>query len=161
MNEIFELRNSIRDIKAKKDVHSEQVKDNKRLWDDLETKNTIIKLLIDNFKQIADSIGKSNTAVPLLQTPDFRENNFILPKKYAHRETYDKSKPTNILSPNRYRLLEPTSENIDSVFEDVQNTDALRLPGNENEFNRNRNVLTSQNTGSKRPSVVINKYPKR
>ena len=43
MNEICEVRNSIRDIKAKKDVHSEQVKDNKRIWDELETKNTIIK----------------------------------------------------------------------------------------------------------------------
>ena len=102
MNEICEVRNSIRDIKAKKDVHSEQVKDNKRIWDELETKNTIIKLLIDNFKQLADSIGKSNTTVPLLQTTDFLENNFILPKKYALKEFYEKSKPTNILSPNRY-----------------------------------------------------------
>ena len=81
MNEICEVRNSIRDIKAKKDVHSEQVKDNKRIWDELETKNTIIKLLIDNFKQLADSIGKSNTTVPLLQTTYFSENsNFILRK---------------------------------------------------------------------------------
>ena len=30
MNEICAIRNSIRDIKAKKDVHSEQVKDNKQ-----------------------------------------------------------------------------------------------------------------------------------
>ena len=50
MNEICEARDSIRDIKAKKDVHSEQLKDNKRLWDELETKNTIMKLLADNFK---------------------------------------------------------------------------------------------------------------
>ena len=161
-NEICEIRNSIRDIKAKTDVHSEQVKDNKRLWDELETKNTIIKLLIDNFKQLADSIGKLNTTVPLLQTPDFSENsNFILPKKYAHKESYDKSKPTNILSPNRYQLLKPTSENTELVSENIQNTNALRLPGNENKSNRNRNVLTSQNTGNNRPSVVINKYPER
>ena len=66
INQICEVRNSIRDIKAKKDVHREQLKDNKRLWDELETKNTIIKLLIDNFKQLEDSIGKSNTVVPLL-----------------------------------------------------------------------------------------------
>ena len=85
-NEIGELRNSIRDIKAKRDVHSEQANENKRLWDELETKNTIIKSLIDNFKQLVDSIGKLNTAMPLLQTPDFPENsNFILPKKYAHK----------------------------------------------------------------------------
>ena len=71
MNEICEARNSIRDMKAKTDVHCEQVKDNKRLWDKLETKNTIIKLLIDNYKKLADSISKSNTTVPLLQTPDF------------------------------------------------------------------------------------------
>ena len=162
MNEICELRNSIHDIKAKKDVHSEQVRDNKRLWEELETKNTIIKLLIDNFKQLADSIGKSNTPVQLLQTPDFPENSdFVLPKKYAHREIYDKSKPTNILSPNCYQLFEPTSENIELVSENVQNTDALRLPRNEDELHKNRNVLTSQNTGSKRPSVVINKYPQR
>ena len=104
-NEIGELRNSIRDIKAKKDVHSEKANENKRLWDELENKNTIIKSQIDNFKQLADSISKSNTSVPVLQTPDFPENsNFILPKKYALRETYDKSKPTNILSPNRYQL---------------------------------------------------------
>ena len=56
MNEICEVRNSISDIKAKKGVHSEQVKNNKRLWDELGTKNTIIKLLIDNFKQFANSI---------------------------------------------------------------------------------------------------------
>ena len=85
-NEIGELRNSIRDIKAKKDVHSEQANENERLWDELETKNTIIKSLIDNFKQLVDSIGKLNTAMPLLQTPDFPENsNFILPKKYTHK----------------------------------------------------------------------------
>ena len=64
MNEICEARNSIRDIKAKNDVLSEQLMDNKRLWDELETENTIIKLLVDNFKQLADSIGKSNTTVP-------------------------------------------------------------------------------------------------
>ena len=63
MNEICEARDSIPDIKAKKDVHSEQLKDNKRLWDELETKNTIMKLLADNFKQLADSIDKSNTTV--------------------------------------------------------------------------------------------------
>ena len=155
MNEICEVRNSTRDIKAKKDVHSKQVKDNKRLRDELETKNTITKLLIDNFKQLADSIGKSNTTVPLLQTINFSENsNFILPKKSAQ-----KSKPTNILSPNRCHLLEPTSENIELVSDSIQNTDALRLSGNENELNRNRNVLASQNTGNKRFSVVINKYP--
>ena len=86
MNEICEIRNSIRDIKAERDVRSEQVKDNKRFWDEPETKNTIIKLLIDNFKQLADSIDKSNTTVLLLETPDFSENsNFILSKKYAHR----------------------------------------------------------------------------
>ena len=115
------VRNSIR----------EQIKGNKRLFDELETKDNIIKLLIDNFKQLADSIGKSNT-VPLLQTLDFSEHsNFILPKKYAHREFYDKSKPTNVLSLNHHQLLEPFSENIELVSENVQNTDALRLPGNE------------------------------
>ena len=139
-----------RDLKTTKQVHSEQVKGNKRLWDELKTKNTIIKLLIDNFKQLANSIGKSNTTVPLLQTTDFSENsNFILPKKYAHKEPYEKSKPTNILSPNRYQLLEPTSENTELVSENIQNTDALRLSGNENELNRNRNALASQNTGKK------------
>ena len=50
MNEICKLRNSILDIKAEKGVNSKQVKDNKRLWDEIETKNTIIKSLIDNFK---------------------------------------------------------------------------------------------------------------
>ena len=84
-----------------------------------------------------------------------------MPKKYAHRKTLDKSKPTNILSQNRYQLLEPTSENIELVSKNIQNTDALRLPGNVKEISRNRNVLTSQNTGSKRPSAVINKYLER
>ena len=61
-----------RDIKTTKQVHNE-----------LETKNTIIKLLIGNFKQLANSIGKSNTTVPLLQTTDFSENsNFILPQNF-------------------------------------------------------------------------------
>ena len=141
MNEICEARNSISDIKAKKDVHSEQVKDNKRLWDELDTKNTIFKLLNENFKQLADSIGKSTITVPLLQTPDFsKNNNFILPKKHAHRETYDKSKPTNILSPNRHQLLEPTSENIKLVSENIRDTDTLQLLGNI--MHRNRNGLS-------------------
>ena len=144
---------TIRGIKAKKDVHSEQVKDKKRLWDELEAKNTIIKLIFDNFKQIADSIGKWNTSVPILQTLNISEkSNFILPKKHANRESYGNSKPTNILSSNRYQLLEPTCDTIKLVSENIQNSDALRLPGNENKLNRNRNALTSQNTGSKRPS---------
>ena len=113
MNEICEVRNSIRDIKAKKDVHSEQVKDNKRLWDELETKNTIKKLLIDNSKQLADSIGKSNTTVPLFHTKNVSANsNFIFPKNYASKESYKKSKKTNRSSLNRYQLMEPTSGNI-------------------------------------------------
>ena len=125
-------------FKAKNEIHSEQVKDNKRLWDGLETKNSIIKLLIDYFKQLADSIEKSNTTVPLLQTHDFSEhNNFILSKKYAHRVTYDKSRATNRLSPNRYQLLEPPSENIVLVSENIQNTDEFRLPGNVDEIHRN------------------------
>ena len=144
---------TIRGIKAKKDVHSEQVKDKKRLWDELEAKNTIIKLIFDNFKQIIDSIGKWNTSVPILQTLNISEkSNFILPKKHANRESYGNSKPTNILSSNRYQLLEPTCDTIKLVSENIQNSDALRLPGNENKLNRNRNALTSQNTGSKRPS---------
>ena len=144
---------TIRGIKAKKDVHSEQVKDKKRLWDELEAKNTIIKLIFDNFKQIADSIGKWNTSVPILQTLNISEkSNFILPKKHANRESYGNSKPTNILSSNRYQLLEPTCDTIKLVSENIQNSDALRLPGNENKLNRNRNAFTSQNTGSKRPS---------
>ena len=57
--------------------------------------------------------------------------------------------------------MKPTSKNIKSVSKNIQNTDALRLPGNDNKLNRNRNVLTSQNTGSKRPWVVINKYPQK
>ena len=38
-------------------------------------------MTIDNFKHLANSIGKSNTAVLLLQTSYFLENSyFILPK---------------------------------------------------------------------------------
>ena len=84
-----------------------------------------------------------------------------MPEKYVRRESYEKSKPTNIFSPNRYQLLEPTSEKNELVSENIQNTESLRLSGNENELNRNRNVLTSQNTGNKRPSVVIHKYPEK
>ena len=36
----------------------------------------------------------------------------------------------NILSPNRYQLLKPTPENIELASENIQNTDALLLPGN-------------------------------
>ena len=42
------------------------------------------------------------------------------------------SKPTNTLLPNRYQLLEPTSGNFELVLENIQNTDALRSPGNGN-----------------------------
>ena len=55
------------------------------------------------------------------------------------------------------QLLEPTSENIELVSKNIQNTNALRLPGNVNEIHKNRNVL--KNTGSKRPPVAINKHP--
>ena len=81
-NEIGELRNSIHDIKLKKMyTASRQMKPNDFGM------NLKLRILIDNFKQLADSISKLNTAVPLLQTPDFPENsNFILSKKYAHRE---------------------------------------------------------------------------
>ena len=65
------------------------------------------------------------------------------------------------ISPNRYQLLEPISENTELVSKNIQNTDALRLSGKENELNRNRNVLASQNTGNKIPLVVIDKYPER
>ena len=69
-----------------------RVKNKLRVWDDLESKNTIIKLLNENF----NSIGKSNTTVPLLQTPNFlQDNNFTLPKKHAHGVTNNKSKSTN------------------------------------------------------------------
>ena len=64
-----------------------------------------------------------------------------MPKKYARRESCDKPKPTNTLSPNRYQLLEPTSENIELVSENIQNTDALPLSGNENELNRTKMYL--------------------
>ena len=64
-----------------------------------------------------------------------------------------------MLSLNLYQLLEPASENIELVSENIQNTDTLRML--ENVIHRNRNDLTSQNTGIKRPSVVINKYPAR
>ena len=86
------------------------VKDNKRLQDELPCQNTVIKLLIDDFKQLADSIGKSNTTVSLLQT----FYNFILLKKYRHRVTIIQSISTNFL-PNCHQLLEPTSENIKLV----------------------------------------------
>ena len=84
-----------------------------------------------------------------------------MPTKYARRESCEKPKPANILSPNLYQLLEPIFENIELVSENIQNTDALPLSENGNELNRNRNVLASQNTGNKRPSVFINKYPER
>ena len=77
MNEICEVRNSIR----------EQIKGNKRLFDELETKDNVIKLLIDNFKQLADSIGKSNT-VPLLQTLDFSEAAILYCLKNMHTENF-------------------------------------------------------------------------
>ena len=50
---------------------------------------------------------------------------------HAKNLTINKKK-TNILSPNRYQLLEPTSANIELLSENIQNTDALRFSGNEN-----------------------------
>lgn len=76
----------------------------------------------------------------------------MLPKKYTHRKTYNKSKSTNILSANRYELLEPISENIELVSKNIQNTDTLWLPGNI--IYGNRNALNSPNTGNKRPAVT-------
>ena len=42
MDETCKVRNSIGDIKAKKDAYNDQAKDNKQLWDELESNNTII-----------------------------------------------------------------------------------------------------------------------
>ena len=56
MKEICEVRNSIYQIKVKPDVHNEHVKGSKQLQLELDTQDTIIKLLDDNFKQIAGSI---------------------------------------------------------------------------------------------------------
>ena len=64
-----------------------------------------------------------------------------------------------MLSSNRYQLLEPVSGSTELVFENIQKTDTLRLPGNT--INRNRNAFTFQNTKRKRPSIVFNKYPER
>ena len=104
----------------------------------------LIIIILDNFKQLVDSTGKSYANVSLLKTRNFSEkSNFILPKKYVHKESYDKAKPANILSSNRYQLLKSTL-----VSEFIKTTDVLCLMGNENELNRNKNVLTSQNTFS-------------
>lgn len=56
MKEICEVRNSIYQIKAKPDVHNEHIKGSKQLQLELDTQDTITKLLDDNFKQIAGSI---------------------------------------------------------------------------------------------------------
>ena len=60
-----------------------------------------------------------------------------------------------ILSSKHYEVLECTSENNELVPENIQETDTVRLTGNVT--HRNWNALISQNTGSKRPTVVINK----
>ena len=92
--------------------------------------------------------------MPLLQTTDFSENiNFTLPKKYTHRKSYEKSRE---IKTNKYIVTKSLL-----IIVNIQNSDALRLSGNENKLNRNKNVLDSQNTGNKRGSVVINKYPER
>ena len=128
--------------------------------------------------------------MPLLQTPDFPETTILYClKNFLHRKTYDKSKSTNI-SPNRYQLLGLTSENIELVPENIQETDiavscvsggkcsffgkfdmlcflektVLRfavLPYYRRCQTKNRNALTSENIGNKRPSVVNNKHLQR
>lgn len=52
MDKTCDAQKSISD----KDVHREQVKDKKQLWDEFESKNITIKLIIENFEQLADSI---------------------------------------------------------------------------------------------------------
>ena len=44
-----------------------------------------------------------------------------------------------MLSSNRYQLLEPVSGSTELVFENIQKTDTLRLPGNT--INRNRKEM--------------------
>ena len=51
--------------------------------------------------------------------------------------------------------MEPTSGNFELVSENIQNIDALRSPGNGNELHKNRNILTYQNTGTKKPLLVL------
>lgn len=61
--------------------------------------------------------------------------------------------------PNPYHLLKLNSENTESIPENHQETDTVQLPGNITQ--RNRNMLNTQNTRRKIPSVVINKHPER
>lgn len=79
MNEICEIRKSINHIKAfLGGVLKKNVKDKKRFRSELGAKNKIIKLLIDQFKQLAEFISKSNTNLLLLQTSDFSENDSFI-----------------------------------------------------------------------------------
>lgn len=86
MDKIWEIRKSINHIKAfLAGVLKKHVKDKKRFWSELGAKNKIIKLLIDNFKQLAEFISKSNTNLLLLQTSDFSENDsFISTQRNEH-----------------------------------------------------------------------------
>ena len=85
-NEIGELRNSIRYIKAKTDVHSEKANENKRPWDELENKNTIIKSLIDNFKQLADSKANQIPQCHYSKLPIFQKIAILYCLKDMHTE---------------------------------------------------------------------------
>lgn len=83
MHKICEVQKGINNIKTfLAGTLNEHVKEKKRFCDDLETKNTIIKLLIFNFKQLADFIGKSNANLSLPQDSDFSKNeNFIFTQR--------------------------------------------------------------------------------
>ena len=87
--------------------------------------------------------------------PIFQKLAILYCLKNTHTEINGKSKLPIILLSKLYQLLEPTSENIELVPENIQENYTVRLPGNG--IHKNWNALISQNAGSKRPFVVIYK----
>ena len=117
MHKICEVQKGINNIKTfLAGTLNQHVKEKKRFCDDLETKNTTIKLLIFNFKQLADFIGKSNANLSLLQNSDFSKNENL----YSLRGTSNKSKSTNIISTNHNQLLKPILKTLNRNLKTIK-----------------------------------------
>ena len=142
MKEICEVRNSIYQIKAKPDVHNEHVKGSKQLQLELDTQDTIIKLLDDIFKQIAGSIVNPILLNFYSESLIFQKISILYcQKKYLQRESKNKSKLTDTILQNPYQMLEPTSENVEAKPKTIQMLIQCSLA---DIVHRNKKTFTSQ-----------------
>ena len=131
------------------------------MWDDIATKNMIIKMLSENLNKVKNSFYNSNDSG--LLTKRQQNLSFVYPKGNNSKN----SKPTSdnafnhpmtqinsdtITSPNRFSLLQ-NYELSKSKDDNNENTTTNF------ECNSSTNSIVKRKSPNKRPPVVINQFP--